>query len=293
MIALGYARVFLHTSMRLFFTIAYAAILVLAWITARSSPEFLAIGFDSSGSVTGILVVPFIMALAVGISKLRKDSKQAEEDSFGLVGAGAVGPILGVMIMNILKPIREYPLISLEPTTAEVGSVMGPFWGVAPQAVRSSIVALLPLAVSFLILQRVLFKLEKKQFQRMLKGFIYTLLGTFLFFMGVDGGFMELGSQLGYRLASLDNRIWLLMTSLPWGSSRSWPSLPVLNRQIEEVTAGSVGLASPFRWPRLDWQSFFCSPHTAAGLTLWHLLLPGRSSQPPAFRTQSVCGHRL
>lgn len=280
MIALGYARVFLHTSMRLFFTIAYAAILVLAWITARSSPEFLAIGFDSSGSVTGILVVPFIMALAVGISKLRKDSKQAEEDSFGLVGAGAVGPILGVMIMNILKPIREYPLISLEPTTAEVGSVMGPFWGVAPQAVRSSIVALLPLAVSFLILQRVLFKLEKKQFQRMLKGFIYTLLGTFLFFVGVDGGFMELGSQLGYRLASLDNRIWLLMTSFALGfvTVLAEPSVYVLNRQIEEVTAGSVkgrvvalSLASGVGLAILLSAVRILLP----GLTLWHLLLPG------------------
>ena len=61
------------------------------------------------------------MALAVGISNMRKDSKQAEEDSFGLIGAGAMGPILAVMILNMLTPSQEYPVISLEPAVATTG----------------------------------------------------------------------------------------------------------------------------------------------------------------------------
>lgn len=280
MIALGFARVFLHVSMRNFFAVAYGVILILAWITSRNSLEFLAISFDSSGSVTGILVVPFIMALAVGISRMRKDSKQAEDDSFGLVGAGAVGPILAVMVMNLVKPLRDFPLITLELASAEVGSMMGRFWQVAPAAVRDSFVALLPLAVSFLVLQRVLLKLDKRQFQRMSKGFAYTLLGTFLFFMGVNGGFMELGSQLGYQLASLENKVWLLVTSFVLGfvTIVAEPSVYVLTRQIEDVTSGyvkrtvavaalafGVGLAILLSSLRilLPW------------LTLWHILLPG------------------
>jgi len=130
MIALGFARVFLGLSIKAFFAVGYGLVLLLAWFTSRTSSEFLAIAFDSSGSITGILVVPFIMALAVGISSMRKDSKQAEEDSFGLIGAGAIGPILAVMILNMLTPAQEYPVISLEPAATEAGSIMGPFWSI-------------------------------------------------------------------------------------------------------------------------------------------------------------------
>ncbi|MDI9439104.1 MAG: DUF1538 domain-containing protein [Limnochordia bacterium] len=280
MIALGFARVFLHLSMRLFFAVAYGLVLVLAWLTSRSSPEFLAIAFDSSGSVTGILVVPFIMALAVGISRMRKDSKQAEEDSFGLIGAGAVGPILAVMIMNLVKPVREYPLITLEPAQAELGAVMAPFWGVTPAAVRDSFIALLPLAVSFLVLQRVLFKLDERQFRRILKGFLYTLLGTFLFFMGVNGGFMELGGELGFHLASLDNKVWLLAISFILGfvTIAAEPSVYVLTRQIEDVTSGYVKRTVVVAALALGvGTAIFLSSLRilVPGLTLWHILLPG------------------
>jgi hypothetical protein len=213
MVALGFTRVFLGFSIKAFFAIGYGLVMLLAWFTSRTSPEFLAIGFDSSGSVTGILVVPFIMALAVGISSMRKDSKQAEEDSFGLVAAGAMGSILAVMILNIVTPAQEYPVISLEPSVADVGSIMGAFGNIIPASIRDSFMALLPLAVSLLVLQRILLKFEKRQFARVLKGFAYTLLGMFLFFMGVNGGFMEVGSQLGYLLASLNNKLWLVITS--------------------------------------------------------------------------------
>jgi hypothetical protein len=251
-----------------------------AWFTSRTSPEFLAIGFDSSGSVTGILVVPFIMALAVGISSMRKDSKQAEEDSFGLVAAGAMGSILAVMILNIVTPAQEYPVISLEPSVADVGSIMGAFGNIIPASIRDSFMALLPLAVSLLVLQRILLKFEKRQFARVLKGFAYTLLGMFLFFMGVNGGFMEVGSQLGYLLASLNNKLWLVITSFVLGfvTILAEPSVHVLTHQIEEVTSGyvkrtavaaslSIGVGSAILLSVIR--------ILVPWLNLWHLLLPG------------------
>lgn len=280
MVALGFARVFLGISIKLFFGISYGLILLLAWFTSRTSPEFLAIAFDSSGSITGILVVPFIMALAVGISSMRKDSKQAEEDSFGLIAAGAVGPIIAVMILNLFTPAQEYPVISLEPAAVEVGSIMGPFLGTFPAALKDSFIALLPLAISLLVLQWVLFKLEKKQFARIIKGFAYTLLGVVLFFMAVNGGFMELGSQLGYLIASLDNKLWLLVVSFVLGfvTILAEPSVYVLTHQIEEVTSGyvkriavaaslSIGVGTAILLASIR--------ILVPWLDLWHILLPG------------------
>ncbi|NMB02141.1 MAG: DUF1538 domain-containing protein [Firmicutes bacterium] len=280
MVSLGVARVFLGISIKFFFAVSYGIILILAWFTSRTSPEFLAIGFDSSGSVTGILVVPFIMALAVGFSSMRKDSKQAEEDSFGLMAAGAVGPIAAVMILSMLIPGQEYPVISLEPATSEVGSIMGPFWATVPAAMKNSVIALLPLAVSFLFLQWVLFKLEKKQFARIVKGFGYSLLGTVLFFMAVNGGFMEIGSQLGYLLASLDNKNWLLVISFLLGfvTILAEPSVYVLTHQIEDVTSGYVKrqAVSGSLAIGVGAAIFLSSLRILVPwLSLWHFLLPG------------------
>ncbi len=280
MVAMGFARVFLGLSIKVFFAVGYGLIMLLAWVTSRTSPEFLAIAFDSSGSITGILVVPFVMALAVGISGMRKDSKQAEQDSFGLVAAGAMGPILAVMILNIITPAQQYPVISLEPAVVEAGSLMSAFWNIVPASMKDSMVALLPLAISLLVLQRVLLRFEKKQFARILKGFAYTLLGMFLFFMGVNGGFMEVGSQLGYLLASLDNKIWLLVISFILGfvTILAEPSVHVLTKQIEEVTSGyvkrkavaaslSIGIGSAILLSAIR--------ILVPWLNLWHLLLPG------------------
>ncbi len=280
MVAMGFVRVFLGLPIKVFFGIGYGLIILLAWFTSRTSPEFLAIAFDSSGSITGILVVPFIMALAVGISSMRKDSKQGEQDSFGLIAAGAIGPILAVMILNMLTPAQEYPVISLEPAQMEVGSIMSAFWSIVPDSVKNSLIALLPLAVSLLVLQRVLLRLEKRRLARILKGFAYTLLGMFLFFMGVNGGFMEVGSQLGYLLASLDNKIWLLITSFVLGfvTILAEPSVHVLTRQIEDVTSGyvkrtavaaslSIGVGSAILLSVIR--------ILVPWLNLWHLLLPG------------------
>ena len=68
-----------------------------------TSREFLAISFDASGATTGALTVPFILALALGVSHLKKDSRASEKDSFGLVGIASSGAIMAVMVMSIIS----------------------------------------------------------------------------------------------------------------------------------------------------------------------------------------------
>lgn len=60
-------------------SVIYLIIFALAIFT---STEFLAISFDASGATTGAMTVPFILALATGISSMKKDSKASEKDSF-------------------------------------------------------------------------------------------------------------------------------------------------------------------------------------------------------------------
>ncbi|MFA7661803.1 MAG: DUF1538 domain-containing protein, partial [Anaerovoracaceae bacterium] len=82
MVALGLLRILYNIPLYIILTILYGVVLVLGFFTTK---EFLAISFDASGAITGALTVPFILALAAGISNLKRDSKASEKDSFGLV----------------------------------------------------------------------------------------------------------------------------------------------------------------------------------------------------------------
>ncbi|MCD8010487.1 MAG: DUF1538 domain-containing protein [Lachnospiraceae bacterium] len=80
-LAVSLLRILLRIPLRWLLLGCYAVIFILA---ALSDPDFLAVAFDSGGVTTGPMTVPFIMALGVGVTSLRRDEK-AKSDSFGLV----------------------------------------------------------------------------------------------------------------------------------------------------------------------------------------------------------------
>ena len=99
MLSMGLGRIVKGIPLYNMLTVLYMVIFLLALLT---SEEFLAISFDASGATTGALTVPFIMALAIGVSAMRRDSKASEKDSFGLVAIASTGAIMAVMIMSII-----------------------------------------------------------------------------------------------------------------------------------------------------------------------------------------------
>lgn len=277
MVALGFLRVVLNISLKVFLLVCYIIVFILAFFT---QPEFLAIAFDASGATTGILAVPFLLALAIGISSLRKDSKASEEDSFGLVAFASVGAIMAVMVLNLLIGAQDYAVASLEPVEVESVSILQPFLTFIPDALSESFISLLPLTAALFILQKILFKLGKEQFAKIVKGFLYAFVGLIVFLVGVNGGFMEVSSVMGFGLASLGNKIWLVLISFYLGffTIIAEPAVYVLTHQIEDVTSGSikrkavngalsigVGLAIVMAVIRI----------LTPSIQLWHYLLPG------------------
>ncbi len=277
MVALGFLRVVLNISLKVFLLVCYIIVFILAFFT---QPEFLAIAFDASGATTGILAVPFLLALAIGISSLRKDSKASEEDSFGLVAFASVGAIMAVMVLNLLIGAQDYAVASLEPVEVESVSILQPFLTFIPDALSESFISLLPLTAALFILQKILFKLGKEQFAKIVKGFLYAFVGLIVFLVGVNGGFMEVSSVMGFGLASLGNKIWLVLISFYLGffTIIAEPAVYVLTHQIEDVTSGSikrkavngalsigVGLAVVMAVIRI----------LTPSIQLWHYLLPG------------------
>ncbi len=271
MISFGFLRIFYNIPL---YKVLFVLYIIVFGISFFISQEFLAIAFDSSGATTGILAVPFILSLSVGISKLKKDSKASEKDSFGLVAIASTGAILGVMLLNIFSGATEFvgggesDIIQLQP----FGELVGTYF-------KESIMAVLPLFVILLVLQKVSFKLSKRELRKLLTGFLFAFFGLFVFMLGVNGGFMNVGATIGNRLALLDNKIYITVIGLILGVATilAEPAVYVLTHQIEDVTSGyvnrkavlfslavGVGLAVALSVIRI----------LVPGIRLWHYLLP-------------------
>ncbi|KAB8129524.1 DUF1538 domain-containing protein [Gracilibacillus oryzae] len=276
LLALGLVRIVYNIPLFKLLTILYSIVFILALFTSR---EFLAISFDASGATTGAMTVPFILALSVGISVLKKDSKASEKDSFGLVAIASVGAIVTVMLMNIFSPTDELQG-GMEQEHNESDSLFGPFLSEAGHIIQEVFLALTPIIVIFLIFQKVSFKLSKSNFRKIITGLVFTFIGLVLFLIGVNAGFMELGTELGSSLAMLDNKAYIVIVGLILGivTILAEPAVYVLTHQIEDVTSGyvkrrvvlttlaiGVGIAVSLSMLRI----------LIPELQLWHYLLPG------------------
>jgi hypothetical protein len=237
LLSIGLLRIVLNFPLHKLLALLYGIVLILGLFT---SPEFLAISFDASGATTGALTVPFILALAMGVAKLKKHSQESEEDSFGLVGIASVGAIISVMIMSIISKPGEITG-SLPQETAST-AILQAFMDKLPFVTGEVTMSLLPIIITFLIFQRIAFKLPKRNVRRIIFGTVYTFLGLVLFLVGVNAGFMDVGSAVGYKMASLDNKAYVIVLGFVLGfvTILAEPAVYVLTHQIEDVTSGYV-----------------------------------------------------
>ena len=276
MVSVGLIRIVYNFPLYKLLSILYGIILILAFFT---SPEFLAIAFDASGATTGALTVPFILALALGVSKLKKDSKSSEKDSFGLVAIASAGAIISVLMMNIIsRPTRISS--SIENVEIASDSIIDPFLHKLPIITGEIIIALTPILIIFLAFQIFSFKLSKLQVRRILFGVLFTFIGLVLFLTGVNAGFMEVGNIVGYSLASMENQIFVVLIGFILGmvTILAEPAVHVLTHQIEEVTSGYVR-----RKVVMFALAFGVALSVALSvirilipeIQLWHYLLPG------------------
>lgn len=276
MIVLGLIRILYNVPLFKILTIVYGIVLLLSFFTTS---EFLAISFDASGATTGALTVPFILALATGISGLKRDSKAAEKDSFGLVGIASVGAIIAVMLMSIISGVDEISG-ELDVNVYQSSAVIQPFLDTLPKVGLEIFLALAPIVFLFFLFQPISFKIPLRQVRRISFGVIFTYVGLVFFLTGVSSGFMDVGSKVGYTLATLDNNLFLVIVGFVLGLLivLAEPAVSVLTHQIAEVTKGyvprklvmftlaiGVGIAVALSILRI----------ILPNLELWHFLLPG------------------
>ncbi len=205
-----------------------------ALLIVSGNESLLPLAFDSGGVTTGPITVPFIMALGVGIANA-VGGKNSNENSFGLIALCSVGPILAVLILGCLSSGSMF----FEPDY-ELNVHFGYIVHKILDTAKEVIIALGLIVIFFFMLQFVCLKLPKKKILQIIVGIIYTFIGLVVFLSAVSIGFMPIGYKLGGELGS--NKALFVTFSFILGMVvvLAEPAVHVLNKQVEEITEGTV-----------------------------------------------------
>lgn len=274
-LALCMLRIILGVKLRWLLIAFYAIVFALA---AFTSPDFLGVAFDSGGVTTGPMTVPFILALGVGVSNIRSDSR-AEADSFGLVALCSVGPIIAVMVLGFFYSSGEAVSGSVLENWANTAEIGGSYIGALPHYMAETAMALAPVIGIFLLFQILTLKMSRRSLARVLAGVGFTYVGLVLFLTGVNVGFAPLGEALGGEIATGPMKFILipLAAVLGWFIISAEPAVHVLEKQIEDVSAGAI----PGRAVKLSLSIAIAAAtalamlRAATGISIMWFLVPG------------------
>jgi len=183
------------------------------------------------------------------------------------------------MLFNIFSPIDGLEG-SLDISVGSQGGLLQNFINAFTTQLLEVAIMLAPVIVIFFLYQTFKLKLPKRRVNRIWFGSLYVYIGLVLFLTGVNAGYMDVGSLIGYELATSEMYIELILVGLALGVATilAEPAVSVLTNQIEDVTAGGihripvlislcvgVGLAIVLSVIRVIYP----------GLELWYILLPG------------------
>lgn len=277
-VSVSFGRIILGLSYRWLLLGFYAAVFILAALT---DPAYVAVAFDAGGATTGPMTVPFIMALGVGVAAVRR-GKDAEGDSFGLVGLASIGPIMAVLAMGIINKggaAAAAAGVTVSAAPAANLGVIGDFLHLAPETAAEAARALGPLAAMFLAFQLILLKMPPHRVARMAKGLLYSFVGLVLFLVGVNGGFLPAGTAIGAQIGAMATNWVLIPIGLVFGAVvvLAEPAVWVLNNQVEEVSGGAIKKEAMLASLSLGVAVAvgIAMLRVVTGISIWWFLIPG------------------
>ncbi len=220
------------SSMLMFFYMMLFAFTAL--VAIRGSEYLIPLAFDSGGVTTGPITVPFIMALGVGIAATI-GGKNSGENSFGLIALCSVGPMLAVLILGCFSNGNMNFIPEYDSDNSFSGILHTVF-----ETSEGVLLALGLIVLFFAILQIICLKLPKNKLIQIAIGLGYTFLGLVIFLSAVHIGFMPIGYKLGMELG--ENKVLFIIVSFILGMVvvLAEPAVHVLNKQVEEITEGTV-----------------------------------------------------
>lgn len=251
-------RVVYDKPLKYWLTIGYGLVFTLGLF---SDQDFFTILFDSGGVTTGVITVPFILALGMGVARVL-GGENAEDDSFGYSGLCSLGTVLAVMIFSVLMKrmgrivgMQDLMVAKFSDTgdTSMLDTMMVPlttYQGIGPlylsnflHSVRDVAFSMTPI-IFFFIIFNLFAKIKGKALASIAIGFAYTFVGMVFFFLGAESGFIPLVTRMGEWFASQgESRLWLFALAvvlMGFISMLAEPSVRVLAVNVSEVSRGVI-----------------------------------------------------
>ena len=211
------------------------------------------------------------MALGVGIASTI-GGRNANENSFGLIALCSVGPILAVLLLSVFASgdMTYSPDYAFNNAIDHVISTV-------LHTAKEVIIALGLIIIFFAILQIVCLKLPKKKLMQIAVGLAYTFVGLVVFLSSVTIGFMPIGYKLGTELGELPAFFIALSFVIGMVVVLAEPAVHVLNKQVEEITEGTVSKTSMMIALSLGVgiSIGLCALRMVFGFSLLYYLIPG------------------
>lgn len=238
-LAFALLRIVLQISLVKILIILYTFTFILAFIVNAVNPTFLPVAFDSGGVTTGPMTVPFILALGMGVAHAR-GGRKSNDDSFGLVALCSVGPIIFVLILGLFTKAGESATEIMHVSNflemiEEIAHVFVLKLGDIATAISGILLFIIIFEFAFL-------KVKFKKFLKLIVGLVYVFFGIAIFLSGAELGFMKIGTMIGNIFGNVEHT-WLI---IPIGMIIGFfvvmaePSVQVLNKQVDEITAGAI-----------------------------------------------------
>jgi hypothetical protein len=244
-VSIGVSLALVGAFLRILYQIPLSRILIGCYVLAFilsffTGKDFLSIAWESGGVTTGPIMVPFVMALGLGLASVRAD-KTSEEDNFGLTSLCLIGPIIIVLILGMFFNPSGGSAMTV-PNLDSVSDIALLYTSNLPEYLKQVAIALLPMLLTFAVFQIFTLRLKMKKILKISIGTIYTYMGLVLFLIGVNVGFMPVGYQLGGVLLENNSGIVLILVGMVIGYFvvAAEPAVFVLKRQVEEVTSGAI-----------------------------------------------------
>ena len=225
-VAIGVIRIIKNINLKYVYILMFALIFLLC---TQVKSEYIAIAFDAGGATTGIVTAPFLLAISSGVSsKFNKESKSNEV--FGMLGLASLGPIIAVLMYFWLFQGRGTTSVVLNENVNIYLNVL-----------KNASLAILPLALVFLIYDLCFIKLPARRKFSFALGLLVTFVGLALFLFGIDYGIEKMGYEIGKFISGLNIPLVVVFcVCLGFIITFAEPSVIVLARQVQNATKGNI-----------------------------------------------------
>ena len=234
-LVIGIVRILFQKRIATMLIAFYGVIFALIYF---SNKGYIPMAFDASGVTTGLITVPFVMAIGTGVAHVR-GGKQAHNDSFGLIGMASIGPILLIVILGIFFP--DMPIYQVGNEQQNL-NLWQEFLHTGLKTMFEIAIVLLPIILFFFIYQTIFIKLPKQKIIKILVGLVYTFFGLVFFMTGANVGYLPIGRVVGQSLNSVSMRFIIVIIAFMMGAMTAFaePAVHVLGKRVEDITGGTI-----------------------------------------------------